>query len=82
MDSCIYYPGHVTWVGKSSAESTLHLEQLIDGQWVKITQALFVLVARDPLNRGAAFINPLELGTDEERALFQQGEENKKRCTY
>ena len=77
----IFVPGHVTWVGKSSAESTLHLEQLIDGQWVKITQALFVLVARDPLNRGAAFINPLELGTDEEIALFNQGEENKKRLS-
>ena len=38
-----------------------------------------MLVARDPLNRGAAFINPLELGTDEEKALFQQGEEHKKR---
>ena len=71
--------GHVTWVGKSSAESTLHLEQLIDGQWVKITEALFVLVARDPLNRGAAFINPLELVTNEEKELFRQGEENKKR---
>lgn len=78
-DCDIRMSGHVTWVGKSSAESTLHLEQLIDGQWVKITQALFVLVARDPLNRGAAFINPLELGTDEEKALFNQGEENKKR---
>ena len=71
--------GHVTWVGKSSAESTLHLEQLIDDRWVKITEALFVLVARDPLNRGAAFINPLELATEEERALFEQGEEHKKR---
>ena len=72
-------PGHVTWVGKSSAESTLHLEQLIDGDWVKITEALFVLVARDPLNRGAAFINPLELVTKEEKMLFQKGEMNKKR---
>ena len=58
ISSCV---GHVTWVGTSSAESTLCLEQLVGGEWVKITDAVFVLVARDPLNRGPAFINPLEL---------------------
>ena len=71
--------GHVTWVGTSSAESTLCLEQLVDGEWIKFTDALFVLVARDPLNRGAAFINPLELVTEEEKELFKNGEANKKR---
>jgi len=71
--------GHVTWVGRTSAESTLVLEQFVDGDWVKITEALFVLVARDPLNRGAAFLNPLELENDEEKELFKKGEENKKR---
>jgi len=66
-------------VGTSSAESTLCLEQLVDGEWVKFTEALFVLVARDPLNRGKAFINPLELITEEEKELFNNGELNKKR---
>ena len=43
--------GHVTWVGRSSAESTLILEQQRDdGNWEKVTEASFVLVARDPLN--------------------------------
>ena len=46
---------------------------------MKFTEALFVLVARDPLNRGAAFINPLELGSQEERDIFQLGEHNKRR---
>ena len=55
------------------------LEQLVDGSWIKITEALFVLVARDPLNRDAAFLNPLELVTEEEKVLFKNGEENKKR---
>lgn len=41
----------MTWVGKSSAESTLYLEQKRDGEWTKVTEARFVLVARDPLNR-------------------------------
>ena len=77
LSSCVI--GHVTWVGTSSAESTLCFEQLVDGEWVKFTDALFVLVARDPLNRGAAFINPLELVTEEEKELFKNGEANKKR---
>ena len=78
-DCDIRMSGHVTYVGKTSAESTLHLEQLIDGQWVKFTEATFVLVARDPLNRGAAFINPLEVVTEEEKQIFRAGEENKRR---
>jgi len=78
-DCDIRMSGHVTYVGKTSAESTLHLEQLINGRWVKVTEATFVLVARDPLNRGAAFINPLEVVTDEEKEIFETGELNKKR---
>ena len=41
----------MTWVGRSSAESTVHLEQKVDGEWKQVTVARFVLVARDPLNR-------------------------------
>ena len=54
----------------------------MDGEWVKITDAVFVLVARDPLNRGAAFINPLELVTEEEIELFNNGEANKRRYGF
>jgi hypothetical protein len=25
--------GHVTWVGRSSAESTVNLEQKVEGKW-------------------------------------------------
>ena len=37
-DCDIRMSGHVTWVGKSSAESTLQLEQLVDGQWRRCTE--------------------------------------------
>eukprot|EP00088_Acartia_fossae_P059422 TRINITY_DN7051_c0_g1_i1.p1 TRINITY_DN7051_c0_g1~~TRINITY_DN7051_c0_g1_i1.p1 ORF type:complete len:442 (-),score=92.43 TRINITY_DN7051_c0_g1_i1:220-1515(-) len=78
-DSDIRISGHVTWVGKSSAESTLYLEQVRDGQWRKVTEAKFVLVARDPLNRGSAVLNPLERGSQEEEDIYQRGEQNKVR---
>ncbi len=47
----VIYAGHVTWVGRSSAESTVNLEQKVEGRWEQVTTARFVLVARDPLNR-------------------------------
>lgn len=71
--------GHVTWVGQSSAESTVYLEQMEEGEWRQVTTARFVLVARDPLNRGSAFINPMEVVTEEEKLLFQKGQQNKVR---
>ena len=78
-DIDIKMSGHVTFVGKSSAETSLQLEQLIEGHWLKFTEATFVMVARDPLNRSAAFINPLEVGTEEEEEILKKGELNKRR---
>ena len=47
FDQDIKMSGHVTWVGRSSAESTLVLEQQREnGTWEQITEASFVLVAR------------------------------------
>ena len=47
FDQDIKMSGHVTWVGRSSAESCLILEQQReDGTWERVTEASFVLVAR------------------------------------
>jgi len=78
-NSDIKMSGHVTWVGRSSAESTLWLEQKVDGEWRKMTEARFVLVARNPLNSGSAVLNPMKTETAEEKELFEKGEENKVR---
>lgn len=78
-DSDIRISGHVTWVGKSSAESTLFLEQVRDGEWRKVTEAKFVLVARDPTNSGSTVLNPLETTSKEEKELFDKGAQNKVR---
>jgi acyl-coenzyme A thioesterase 9 len=77
-DEDIKVSGHVTWVGRSSAESTLVLEQKRDdGHWQQVTEASFVLVARDPLNTKGAVLNPLIAETDEEKELLAKGEKNK-----
>ena len=68
--------GHVTWVGRSSAESTLHLHQLRDGVWKKVISATFVMVAKDPLNKGAGVVNRLITKSKEEQILLEKGEAN------
>lgn len=69
--------GHVTWVGKSSAESTLELFQFRDDNWIHVTEATFVMVVRDPMNRGSSFVNPLVAETEEEKKILDRGERNK-----
>jgi len=73
-DQDVKLSGHVTWVGRSSAESTLHVHQMRDKQWEKVMEARFVIVARDALNRGSVVINPLVAETAEEKALLIKGQ--------
>lgn len=75
-DQDIKLSGHVTWVGRSSAESSLILEQKHDGVWTRVTEANFVLVARDPTNTKGAVLNRLSTETSEEKALFERGQRN------
>ena len=70
--------GHVTWVGRSSVEVTLHLLQYDpDAGWEHITNGTFVMVVRDAMNAGSSFVNPLTFETEEELALFARRERNK-----
>ncbi|XP_066555260.1 acyl-coenzyme A thioesterase 9, mitochondrial isoform X2 [Amia ocellicauda] len=78
-DCDIKFTGHVTWVGKTSIEAKMHVTQLHDGAFSPVLDATFVMVARDPENKRAAFVNPLKPEGPEEERLFQQGEINKTR---
>ncbi|KAK3515510.1 hypothetical protein QTP70_024205 [Hemibagrus guttatus] len=78
-DCDIKFTGHVTWVGKTSIEAKMHMTQFHDGAYTPVLDATFVMVARDPENKRAAFVNPLKLENPEEEKIFQQGEINKKR---
>uniref|UniRef100_A0A1B0C318 HotDog ACOT-type domain-containing protein n=1 Tax=Glossina palpalis gambiensis TaxID=67801 RepID=A0A1B0C318_9MUSC len=51
--------GHVSWVGRSSMEIFVWLEQKENGSWRKITRALFLMTARNATNTGAAPVNPI-----------------------
>uniref|UniRef100_A0A671T0T1 Acyl-coenzyme A thioesterase 9, mitochondrial-like n=1 Tax=Sinocyclocheilus anshuiensis TaxID=1608454 RepID=A0A671T0T1_9TELE len=76
-DCDIKCTGHVTWVGKTSIEATMHMSQYQDGAYTDVLDATFVMVARDPENKRAAFVNPLKPEGLEEEAIFHQSEVNK-----
>ncbi|XP_067848594.1 acyl-coenzyme A thioesterase 9, mitochondrial-like isoform X2 [Heptranchias perlo] len=71
------FTGNVTWVGKSSMEVQMHVSQYHDGSYNPVLDATFVMVARDPGNKSAAFVNPLKPEGPEEENLFKQGHLNK-----
>ncbi|XP_061521987.1 acyl-CoA thioesterase 9, tandem duplicate 1 isoform X9 [Phycodurus eques] len=70
----IKFTGHVTWVGKTSIEAKMHMTQYRNGAYSPVLDATFVMVARDPENKRAAFVNPLSPEGPEEEELFRQGE--------
>uniref|UniRef100_A0A665WCR5 HotDog ACOT-type domain-containing protein n=1 Tax=Echeneis naucrates TaxID=173247 RepID=A0A665WCR5_ECHNA len=75
----IKFTGHVTWVGKTSIEAKMHMSQFQNGAYSSVLDATFVMVARDPENKRAAFVNPLKPDGPEEEKIFQEGEANKSR---
>ena len=64
-------------VGKSSAEATLQLYQLRAGNWIRVTDATFMLIVRDPVNKSSSFLNPLVAESHEEKEFIKRGESNK-----
>lgn len=75
----IFIQGNVTWVGTSSMECSMVMEQEIDGQVQQFLSAKYLFAARNPLTNKAGIINPLDPQTQEEKAAFQLGEDSKKK---
>ncbi|XP_042561687.1 acyl-CoA thioesterase 9, tandem duplicate 1 isoform X2 [Clupea harengus] len=78
-DCDIKFTGNVTWVGKTSIEAKMHMSQYHNGAYSPVLDATFVMVARDPENKRAAFVNPLKATGPKEEEDFQNGELNKTR---
>ena len=62
-------------------EATMEVDQKDPelNEWQTFTKARFVMVSRDPMNKGSAIVNRLVAETDEEKNLFQKGEGKKKK---
>ena len=61
---------------KKDANLEIISEQKRENGWERVTEATFVLVARDPTNTKGAVINKLVPETDDEKALFARGQQN------
>jgi acyl-coenzyme A thioesterase 9 len=67
--------GFTSWVGNSSGEITMKMEQETSSNiWSPLLDAKFLVCARDTNNAGSALMNPLEVVTDEEKTLYQMGQ--------
>lgn len=64
-------------MGKSSVEVVVWLEQKFQGQWRKLTRALFLMASRNSTNTKALPVNALVPATDEEKIIFAGGESKK-----
>lgn len=78
-DCDVRLSGHVSWVGSSSIEVVVWLEQKKEDKWLKLTRALFLMAARDPTNTRAAMVNPIVPRNEEEQKILAGGESRKKR---
>ncbi|KAH8338513.1 hypothetical protein KR059_007891, partial [Drosophila kikkawai] len=74
----IQISGHVSWTGRSSMEIIIYVRQLAHGEYIDVTKAIFVMVARNATNTGAAPINPLQVGDETETLIQQQAEKRQK----
>ncbi|KAF9897719.1 hypothetical protein BX616_005101, partial [Lobosporangium transversale] len=76
--SDIRLSGHVTYVGYSSMEIFMKMEEISaekpEERGDTILVARFTMVARDSLTGKAAQINPMLLSNDTEKKLYQMGE--------
>lgn len=66
--------GHISWVGRTSLESTMEVLLLAPDETPKMLTAKFVMVAKKASSKEAAVVNKLVPSNAEEEAIFQKGE--------
>jgi acyl-coenzyme A thioesterase 9 len=70
--------GFTSWVGRTSSEATMKVEQEIsENEWQPVLEAKFLMAARDTNNKGSANMNPLDISNEGDRLIFELGEKNK-----
>ncbi|XP_077553547.1 acyl-coenzyme A thioesterase 9, mitochondrial-like [Haemaphysalis longicornis] len=72
--------GHISWVGSTSMEVTMELSALLpEKASERLLTAKFVMVAMMANSNQPVVVNKLELNSDEETAIFNEGVANIKR---
>ncbi|CAF3731041.1 unnamed protein product [Adineta steineri] len=79
IDRDVRLSGFTSFVGKSSMEVILTIDQDNNGTWEHVLRAYFVLAARDPRTKKSAKMNPLIGSTEEDKEIIRKGELNRQR---
>ncbi|XP_064552609.1 acyl-coenzyme A thioesterase 9, mitochondrial isoform X1 [Drosophila montana] len=66
--------GFVSWSGRTSMEITIYVRQLLDGEYVNVTKALFLMVGRNANNTGPAPVNKIEPANEMEQHYWEEAE--------
>ncbi|XP_075217761.1 acyl-coenzyme A thioesterase 9, mitochondrial-like isoform X2 [Lycorma delicatula] len=70
--------GHVSWVGSSSVEVTVWLEQNVYNTWVNMVKALFLMAVRNSTNTKGSFVNRITPANEEEKLIVMEAESRSK----
>lgn len=74
VDKNLKLSGFTSWVGRSSSEITMRVEQEVGaGVWLHMLDAKFLVCARDTSNQSSAAMCQLEVVTGEEKAIYELG---------
>ncbi|ALC45576.1 CG1774, partial [Drosophila busckii] len=75
----IAFSGFVSWTGKSSMELIIYVRQhKATNQFIDITKAIFLMVARNATNTGPAPVNPLKPANEKEQEIWQEADARQK----
>lgn len=72
MSKNVKLSGFTSWVGRTSCEVTMKIEQ--EGMPDPVIEAKFLMVARNLNNKGPGIMNPLKIANEKEKAIFDKGE--------
>lgn len=64
--------GFVSWTGSTSLEATIYVRQLVDGKYLNVTKALFLMVCRNATNTGSAPVNKLKPASEDENRFWEE----------
>lgn len=78
VDHDIQLSGNITWTGTSSMEITIYVRQKAHEEYIDMTKAIFLMVARNATNTGPAPINPLKPGDDIEKQVWEEADKRQK----
>ena len=78
LNKDIELSGFVSWSGFSSMEITIYVRQLLDDEFLNVTKAFFLMVARNATNTGPAPANSIKPANEIEQRNWEEADKRQK----